>query len=187
MDTIASKEEILAALQSAQNDVFTTSAQLDEGQFFAQVGDSWSAAGYLKHLILSVKPFARALELPREHFAKMFGKSDGDSKTYAELITFYQSRLADGLRAEQAPDFVPESYKLPDDVGDDGQAYLLETWHQANERLLKNMESWSEADLDAYILPHPAIGKLTVREMCYFTIYHNRLHARDIEQAISIE
>jgi hypothetical protein len=31
--------------------------------------------------------------------------------------------------------------------------------------------------LDEYLLPHPLIGKLTIREILYFTIYHNLRHA----------
>ena len=31
-------------------------------------------------------------------------------------------------------------------------------------------------DLDVYILPHPLLGKVTLREMLYFTIHHNEHH-----------
>jgi hypothetical protein len=38
------------------------------------------------------------------------------------------------------------------------------------------MERWSEAELDAYRLPHPLLGRLSVREMMFFTLLHNRHH-----------
>jgi len=31
--------------------------------------------------------------------------------------------------------------------------------------------------VDQYQLPHPVLGKLTIREMLFFTIYHNLRHA----------
>ena len=31
-------------------------------------------------------------------------------------------------------------------------------------------------DLDKYVLPHPLLGKVTLREMLYFTIHHNEHH-----------
>ena len=34
----------------------------------------------------------------------------------------------------------------------------------------------SEHKLDRCILPHPLLGKLTLREMIYFTIYHMEHH-----------
>jgi hypothetical protein len=38
------------------------------------------------------------------------------------------------------------------------------------------MDKFSEAQLDEYVLPHPILGKLTIREMLYFTIYHATHH-----------
>lgn len=183
MTTITSKEDILAALESVKNEVVSYSSDLSEEEFLAQHGDTWSAANYLKHLIMSVKPFARALELPPEKMAKMFGEVENGSRTYAEVVSFYQRRLAEGLRAEMAPDFTPDNFRLPDDIGASLQTYLIATWQTGNERLLKNIGTWNETDLDKYCLPHPALGSLTLREMCFFTIHHNGLHALDIQQS----
>ena len=44
------------------------------------------------------------------------------------------------------------------------------------ESLNKKIELFSEQDLDSHILPHPLLGKLTFREMLYFTIYHVQHH-----------
>ncbi len=43
---------------------------------------------------------------------------------------------------------------------------------------MKRVDSFSEAQLDALILPHPLLGKLTLREMLYFTIYHVQHHEK---------
>ncbi len=42
--------------------------------------------------------------------------------------------------------------------------------------LVGKIPGWSEAALDRYRLPHPLLGKLTVREMLFFTLYHNAHH-----------
>jgi hypothetical protein len=39
---------------------------------------------------------------------------------------------------------------------------------------------WREADLDRYLLPHPLLGKLTLREMLHFTLYHNYHHVQSV-------
>jgi len=56
------------------------------------------------------------------------------------------------------------------------------------EKLLKrvkqlgtNINTYSEQQLDTFILPHPLLGKVTLREMMYFTIYHAEHH---LKQAI---
>jgi hypothetical protein len=45
-----------------------------------------------------------------------------------------------------------------------------------NGRLQKAFESWNEEDLDTIRLPHPLLGKITAREMIYFTLYHAKHH-----------
>jgi hypothetical protein len=55
-------------------------------------------------------------------------------------------------------------------------------------RLLRKLESkisrYPEKKLDSLILPHPLLGKLTLREMLYFTnyhvIHHHKLTNRDL-------
>ena len=49
------------------------------------------------------------------------------------------------------------------------------------ERLVLNINNYSEQQLDTFILPHPLLGKVTLREMMYFTIYHAEHH---LKQAI---
>ena len=53
---------------------------------------------------------------------------------------------------------------------------ILARLAQANDELQKAITRWSEADLDRYQLPHPLLGKLTVREMLFFTVYHQHHH-----------
>ncbi len=53
-------------------------------------------------------------------------------------------------------------------------------WNQSSDDLLAAMDRWRDSDLDRLRLPHPLLGKLTVREMLYFTLYHNAHHARRI-------
>jgi len=42
-------------------------------QFDNGTPQAWSAASYLKHLILSVKPLTKALALPQQSIRNMFG------------------------------------------------------------------------------------------------------------------
>ena len=44
------------------------------------------------------------------------------------------------------------------------------------------IQGWSEGALDRLRLPHPGMGLLTVREMLFFTIYHNTHHVLGVDQ-----
>jgi len=41
-----------------------------------------------------------------------------------------------------------------------------------------------EDDLDRVMLPHPLLGKLTLREMLFFTIYHVEHHLGILRQGL---
>ncbi|MEZ4668151.1 MAG: DinB family protein [Anaerolineae bacterium] len=176
------KAEILAQLESVQRSVHDNIAAMTETQFNAGTDESWSAAGYLKHLILSVKPVAKALGFPPERLQGLFGQPDHSSRTFADVMAAYKARLADGIRAEDFDRVTPVTYRFPEGITDE-KAYLTDTWDESNQRLLTAVSTWDEAALDTHQMPHPAIGMITVREMLFFTLFHNSLHAEDIRKA----
>ena len=63
----------------------------------------------------------------------------------------------------------------------------MEKLRRVIEKLSKQIDHYSEQDLDKYILPHPLLGKLTMREMMYFTIYHVQHHQRLIAKNLQKE
>jgi hypothetical protein len=52
-------------------------------------------------------------------------------------------------------------------------------------KLCLSLDTYSEDELDQYILPHPLLGKLTLREMLFFTIYHVKHHENLIINQVS--
>ncbi len=183
MTDIHSKHDILTSLHTLHQASINTITQLADDDLFRASETRWSSAGYVKHLIMSMKPFAKGLLLPREQLGQMFSTTDQGSMSYAELVDNYQAKMATGFGAEDAG-IVPVNYRMPEDVTD-VKAYLIETWNEANQRLFNALENWTEADLDIYQVPHPAIGNITIREMLFFTIYHNELHHEDIKAFVT--
>ena len=174
---ISSKAQIVEALQQTHAQLVETVTNLSQEVFTRQPPEGWSAAEYLLHLNLSVRPVGRAMNLPPEKLLSLFGSPDQPSRSYEALEALYRAALANGIRAEDAPRFVPQ---LPDDR-DNLQENLLADWVEYNTALLEAVEAWPEAQLDDYNISHPAFGSLTVREMLFFTIFHNRLHLKDIQ------
>ena len=52
---------------------------------------------------------------------------------------------------------------------------IVDIWIDASMKL-------SEKDLDKYILPHPLLGRMPLREMLFFTIYHTQHHTNSIKE-----
>lgn len=182
MNSPQNKGQIIEALQTIRNEVIQLTSDMTETVFFGGTAENWSAADYLKHLILSVKPLAKALKFPPEQIRSMFGAAERPSMAYTEVVERYKARLAEGIRAEDNPGVTPANYRFPPEITNP-QAYLIATWDEANQRLITALAHWNETDLDHCLIPHPAIGSITVREMLFFTVYHNGSHAEDIRRA----
>jgi hypothetical protein len=144
--------------------------------FFAPVGNGWSPAGNVRHLNKSMKPLARALGLPRFLLRMLFDRADRPSRTFAGLRDTYLGVLAKGAGAGS---FAPEAtVELGKD--DNDRARLMGTRQKITTSLTHAIGRWNEDDLERYRLPHPLLGKLTVREMLLFTVYHNYHHVRNV-------
>ena len=178
------KSEIVDQLQQVQRGVSDTVQAMPSDNFYRGTEQSWSASDYLKHLLLAVKPFAKGLTYSPEQIKAMFGAPDHPSRTYIALVAAYQSRLNEGIRAEDYPNITPVTYRMPEGVAAaDVQNYLVQTWNDAHTKLYEGLDHWSEVDLDTCQFQHAALGLLTAREVLFFTIYHNTLHWNDIRLA----
>ena len=56
------------------------------------------------------------------------------------------------------------------------QPRLLDDLRKEGQRLVEVAGKWSESDLDEYVLPHPLLGDLTIRNMLQFSYYHLEHH-----------
>ena len=170
------KEKIIQGLQKGFEEVIITAQPVADSVFFRKLDSKWSASDNVEHLILSVKPLKLAFRLPK-FILLYFGKPNRPIRTYDELVKKYLEKLNSGGRATSA--FVPKSNHKD-------KRLLLENFKQLNQGFIKSLTKWNDADLDRYLIPHPLLGKLYVREMLYFTIYHTQHHLRAIESCVAI-
>lgn len=135
----------------------------------------------MRHLAKSVRPVASALRLPRPILGLLFGLALRKGESFAALVDRYHARLAAGGGAGR---FAPRPVERPDDPGA-FRATVVGRWRQAEDSLCAAVERWNEKALDRYRMPHPLLGKLTVREMLFFTLYHGVHHARITERRMA--
>ncbi|MES2003653.1 MAG: DinB family protein [Bacteroidota bacterium] len=147
----------------------------DAGLCYAPDG-KWTAIQQLDHIVRSVKPVNMAFGLPKFILQWRFGTANRPSKSYEQLIEKYQGKLQEGGRA--SGQFVPPA------IGAESKQGLLNQLSDLVNSLARKTENISEASLDKYILPHPLLGKLTLREMLYFTAYHVQHHQALVEKGL---
>ncbi len=171
-----SHEEILAAFRRLREDGLDFWAGMEPQQFAAQFGESWSPADNIRHLTKSTKPVTKALKLPKLALRSLFGLAQNPSLSYSALREKYQGLLAQGATAGR---FAPKDIAVPEDRTG-WQRELVGLCREAVADLEKEAARLSESDLDRYCLPHPLLGKLTLREMLFFTLYHYAHHKETV-------
>ena len=174
MTEINTSTELFSELRDANQRVTKWFTEIPVEEFFTRHGEMWSTSDNMDHLIKSHRPISRALKLPKFTLQAMFGKPERPSRTYEEICKVYRAEIAKGAQASGR--FLPEQ-QSPIETAEEKKAELLEQWSKASTELVSVAEKWNESELDGYLLPHPLIGKLTIREMLFFTIYHNLRHA----------
>lgn len=174
--------EIITELRDNAQQVAAAFAAVPAAQFYLHPPQVWSAAENLAHLIKSVRIATLAYRLPARMSGLVWGTASR-SRSYAELLAAYRAKLQRGAEAPAA--FLPELGEPPTDPAA-GQRVLLEQWMQSMSKLLKTLDGWQEADLDKAQVPHPLLGKLTLRELLFFTRYHNLHHVNDMQRLLGL-
>jgi uncharacterized damage-inducible protein DinB len=174
MIEISTKDQLIATLREANQRVIRWFTEIPAERFFTRHGEGWSASDNVDHLVKAHKPIAKALKLPTFTLRAMFGKPDKVSMSYEELCEIYRDEIAKGAQA--AGRYLPNQ-ENPDVNAETKKRDLLDQFWKASTELVSIVEKWQDKELDEYLLPHPILGKLTIREIVFFTIYHNLRHA----------
>jgi DinB superfamily len=143
---------------------------LNDNDFLFSTNGKWTAGQQLDHIYRSVSAVKQGLTLPKFLIKLVVGKANRPSKDYETLVAKYKLRLEAGGKAGGR--FIPRPAEA------DQKRKLEENLLNVVDSLCKKIDKYNEKQLDYYILPHPLLGKLTVREMLYFTIYHVEHHQK---------
>ena len=165
---IQDKPQIISSLNEKVDAFNNYILRLNKEQFESTPNGKWSAGQNLDHLIRSIKPLQLAYGLPKFALMTLFGKTNRPSRTYDELVTKYKTKVAAGGKASGP--FIPPVIRF------EKKDELIKKYAIHTQNLIAKIEKQSERELDSYILPHPLLGKVTLREMLYFTIHHNEHH-----------
>ena len=174
---IMHKEEILTASKRIFNQFTEVCLQTPDEKFFALPKEKWSIAENADHLIRAIKTTQLAYSLPKFFGRMIFGKPNRSSRSYEELVEKYKLKLAQGGKATGR--YIPKVIARK-------KFELMKEWQKRNQKYLESLElRWKDQQLDQYIAPHPLLGKITLRELCYFTIYHTEHHLNIIKTRLA--
>jgi hypothetical protein len=174
-DNNPSKAEWLPALyQTHEALIHYVNLLPDEALVYSQAG-KWSAGQQLQHVYLCLLTISKALS-SKKYVEETFGRIDRPTLSYDEVIERYKAGLAAGGKA---PDrFVPGPFEP-------GQKEAtIANLRQTLQDIETHLQAYTEEDCNTLILPHPFIGKLTIKELLFLMTEHASVHQRSIEHAL---
>lgn len=171
------KKEIIHAAENMFNQFTGFCEALDDQQFFkVPVAGKWSVAENVQHLVVSTSTTTLAYSLPAFIVRLIGGTPNRNSMPYEALAQKYGNKLAAGGRASGR--FVPTRGSIQT-----SKTQMLTNWKRVTEKFIRVLQNkTSESKLDDYLARHPLLGRITLRELCYFTIFHTEHHLNIIRQ-----
>jgi uncharacterized damage-inducible protein DinB len=88
-------------------------------------------------------------------------------------VAKYQALLANGAKSTGA--------YLPGDVLFEKRDALLRDFSGHLDKLTAQVGKLTDEQMDGILLPHPLLGKMTIREILFFTIYHTQHHTNSMK------
>jgi len=142
----------------------------DDAKFeYTSRSGKWTTGQHIDHLILTASPINKIFRAPKFLLKWRFGVNNRTERTYEETYTRYVDTLkAKGIKA-------PKQFS-PAIIMNADKAQKIHELRCQGKTLVKQLNKHSEKQLSRYIIPHPVIGYITLRELVYFTAFHTEHH-----------
>lgn len=167
------KQELIQELRTSFQELSSLCNAVHADVFNQSRDGKWTPAENFQHLVTATKVTAMAYKLPKFIPRLLYGKSRRTSHGFSKVTENYQKRLNEGASASGV--YIPKKT-------DYSQHQLAQRIKVQAENLISNLENkWSDEELDQYQVAHPILGLLTLRELAYFTLYHNAHHINTVK------
>lgn len=140
----------------------------DEKQFEQTPNNKWSAGQDLVHLIKLLRIINMVYKIPKPILRILYGINKKEQRSVEELKTLYKNALKGGAKSPNL--YIPKPVLFKD------KNDLIHKHKILNEAFVKKLNKHSEIQLDYYRVPHPIIGKISLRELAIFTSFHTVHH-----------
>ncbi|MEI6312964.1 MAG: DinB family protein [Bacteroidota bacterium] len=170
------QNEIKIALLKSKTDFKSCIESLNDEAFrYKSSIEKWNAAEQLFHLITSAKSSTLPYQLPSFVVQFLFGKVSRKACSIDELEQLYKSKLNIGAKATG-------KYASVEEVNYMNKESLIIQFEKTYDTFIQSFEKCSEKKLDICRVPHPILGKISLRELAYFTIFHTQHHIESIQK-----
>ena len=130
----------------------------------------WTTGQQIQHLADSLQLLNNALSYPRFFLKYKFGLCNRATRNYETVAKNYQQKL------EENQDIAALfNSKLKEPILKNRER-LINRLQIQNKKLQYKVRKVSDLNLDTLVIPHPLMGKMTLREIIMWTSHHTEHH-----------
>ena len=175
---MSNKQTIIASLNDGVNQFNELISGLNQAAFETNYNNKWSAGQDLVHLIKVLKIVNLGYTLPKPILHLIYGPNKNEARSFELLQTLYKDALEGGAKS-------PTIY-IPKPVLFESKNHLIQKHATLNQLFIEKMNKHTDIELDRYRLPHPILGKVTLRELASFTSFHTLHHLELLRSKLNI-
>ena len=132
----------------------------------------WTVGQQILHLVNSLQLLNNALSYPRFFLKYKFGTCNRETRDYNFIIKKYQQKL---IENKDRARIFNQNLKKP--IHKDRDRLITRLQIQS-KKLQYKLQKISNVNLDTLVIPHPLMGKMTIREIIMWTAYHTEHHTQ---------
>lgn len=170
------KNEIVVLLENKHQELFDLINNHSDNNWMNGPENKWTFGQHVLHLSNSITLLNKALSYPKFVLKYKFGKCNRETRTYELVVRKYQEKLA--ANQERAKEF-NSTLKTP--ILED-KSFLINQIKKQNKKLQDRTRKWNDKHLDTILIPHPLMGRMTVREIIMWTAYHTEHHVQILKE-----
>ncbi len=171
------KDDIILKLEERHQILLNWLNNQEDDRWETGLNNKWTTGQHTLHLLQSIKILNNALSLPKFILKYRFGKANRPIRDYDTVVNRYHERLKDVQGIIFGPS---QNMKVPKQ---NEKQYLLDRIQTENKKLQYKTNKWTDKQLDKYVLPHPLMGKMPVRELIMWTAYHVEHHTNTLMES----
>ena len=137
--------------------------------------NKWTTGQHILHLVNSLQLLNNALSYPKFILKYKFGVCNRPSRNYKAVAKNYDEKLE--KNQDRARNFNKDLKKptLKE------RESLLTKFQIQQKKLQYKTKKISDKNLDKLIIPHPLMGKMTLREIIMWTAHHTEHHTETLK------
>jgi hypothetical protein len=170
------KETIASLLKEKEVEIFDLYNTQGNSFWISGPQGKWTAGQHAIHLVQVAEALLKGINLPMFVLSWRFGKCNRMTKSYDEVVQRYKEKLF-----AAGPVVAPISVNMPISPIEE-ETLWLDKLSNLNTKLNKRMKKLSDHHMDTLLLPHPLMGKMTLREILMWHAYHIQHHKEVLEK-----